>query len=110
MKLLNDNHCVFRYKVCKDKVIVRDIFWTHPKTIKLFNTFPNILIIDSTYKTNKYMLLLLEIVSVTSTNKIFSVGFAFLESEKEVTVTRALEMCKTLLKDHENMSNVIVTD
>ncbi|XP_050878002.1 protein FAR1-RELATED SEQUENCE 5-like [Lathyrus oleraceus] len=106
----SDNGSNRRYKVCEDKVIVRDIFWTHPKNIKLFNTFPNILIIGSTYKTNKYRLLLLGIVSATSTKKTFSVGFAFLESEKEVTVTWALEMCKTLLKEHENMSNVIVTD
>lgn len=39
----------------------------------------------------------------------FSVNFSFLESEKEDNVTRALEMCKTILKDQENMS-VIVTD
>lgn len=36
--------------------------------------------------------------------------FAFLESEKEVNITRALEMCKTLLKDQENTPNVIVID
>ena len=41
------------------------------------------LIIDSTYKTNKYKLPLLEIVGVTSTEKTYSVGFAFLECEKE---------------------------
>lgn len=37
-------------------------------------------------------------------------GFAFLESEKEGNVTWALEMCKTLLKDQENLSNVTITD
>ncbi|XP_058783103.1 uncharacterized protein LOC131657758 [Vicia villosa] len=74
------------YRVFGDKFIVRDIFWTHSESIKLFNKFPNVLIIDSTYKTNKYLLSLLKIISVTSTEKSFSVGFAFLESEKEVNV------------------------
>ena len=39
----------------------------------------------------------------------YSVGFAFLESEKEETIIRALETCKTMLKDQENMTQVIVT-
>ncbi|XP_058726499.1 uncharacterized protein LOC131597852 [Vicia villosa] len=98
------------YRVCEDKFIVRDIFWTHPKSIKLFNIFSTVLMIDSTYKTNKYRVPLLEIVGVTSTEKTFSVGFAFLESEKEDNVTWALEMSNTLLKDQENTLKAIVTD
>ncbi|XP_058767928.1 uncharacterized protein LOC131641650 [Vicia villosa] len=62
-----------KYIWCDDKVSVRDIFWTHTESIKLSNTYPTVLIIDSTYKTNKYRLPLLEIVGVTSTEKTFSV-------------------------------------
>lgn len=40
LKLLDENHYVSRYIVYEDKVIVRNIFWTHPESIKLFNTFP----------------------------------------------------------------------
>lgn len=65
LKLLNDTNCVSRYRTCEDKVIVRDIFWTHRDSIKLFNMFSNVLIINSMYKTNKYMLPLLKIVGVT---------------------------------------------
>ncbi|XP_058783645.1 uncharacterized protein LOC131658357 [Vicia villosa] len=78
LKLLDKNHYVSRYTVCDDKVIVPDIFWTHPKSIKLFNTFPNVLIIDSMYKTNKYKLPLLEIVGVTSMENIFQWDLHFL--------------------------------
>ncbi|XP_058783561.1 uncharacterized protein LOC131658266 [Vicia villosa] len=59
---------------------------------------------------NKYRLPLLEIVGVTSTEKTFLVRFAFLESEKEDNVTWALDICKSLLKDPQNMPSVIVTD
>lgn len=40
----------------------------------------------------------------------FSVGFAFLKSEKEDNVTQALEVYQTMLKDQENMTNAIVTN
>ncbi|XP_050876420.1 uncharacterized protein LOC127080131 [Lathyrus oleraceus] len=58
-----------RYRTCENGVIVRDIFWTHPDSIKLFNTFSTVLIFDSTYKTNKHKLRLLEMVGVTSIEK-----------------------------------------
>ncbi|XP_050919722.1 uncharacterized protein LOC127137294 [Lathyrus oleraceus] len=46
---------VSRYRTCDDGVTVRDIFWTRPNSIKLFNTFPIVFILDSTYKTNMKM-------------------------------------------------------
>ncbi|XP_058748401.1 protein FAR1-RELATED SEQUENCE 5-like [Vicia villosa] len=92
LKFLDDNHYVLRYKVCENKVSVHDIFWAHSESIKLFNTFPSVHIIDSTYKTNKYRLPLLEVIGVTSMENAFSVGFAFLESEKENKVTWALDI------------------
>ena len=83
MKLLDENNYVCRHRQGDDGVTIREIFWTHSDSVKLFNTFPTVLIIDSTYKTNKYKLPLLEIVGVTLTEKMYSVGFAFLEREKE---------------------------
>src|SRR3954467_14475889 len=110
LKLLGDNNYVSSFRTSEDKVIVRDIFWTHPESIKLFNTFPTVIFMDSTYKTNKNRLPLLEIVGVTSTDKTYSVGFAFLECEKKDNFTWALEICKSLLVDQNVMPKVIVTD
>ncbi|XP_058761441.1 protein FAR1-RELATED SEQUENCE 5-like [Vicia villosa] len=110
LKLMGDNQYVSRYKACEYKVTVRDIFWTHPESINLFNIFLTVFIIDSTYKTNNYRIPLLEIVGVTSTDKTFLVGFVFLECEKEDNVTWALGICKTLLVDPHNMPNIIVID
>ncbi|XP_050888789.1 uncharacterized protein LOC127093944 [Lathyrus oleraceus] len=92
LKLLDDNNYLPKYRTCDDGVNVRDIFWTHPDSIKLFNTFPTVLILDSTYKTNKYKLPLLEMVDVTSTEKTYLVGFSFLVCEKEDSFTWALEV------------------
>ncbi|XP_050920180.1 protein FAR1-RELATED SEQUENCE 5-like [Lathyrus oleraceus] len=94
LKLLDDNSYMSRYGTSEDAVTVRDIFWTHPDSIKLFSTFLTGLTLDSTYKTNKYILPLFEMVGVTSTEKTYSVGFACLESGKEENVTWALELCQ----------------
>src|SRR4051812_1550452 len=110
LKLLGDNNYVSSFRTSEDKVTMRDIFWTHPESIKLFNTFPTVLVMDLMYKTNKYRLPLLEIVGVTSTDKTYSVGFAFLECEKEENFMWALGICKSLLVDQEVMPNVVVTD
>ena len=52
---------------CVDEFeVVSDLFWTHPDAVKLLNLFNIVFLMDSTYKTNKYWLPLLEIVGVTS--------------------------------------------
>ncbi|CAK8539545.1 unnamed protein product [Lathyrus sativus] len=110
LKLLDDNNYVSQYRACNDEVTVQDIFRTHLDLIKLFNTFSTMLILDSTYKTNKYRLPLFEMVDVTSTEKTYVVGFAFLECEKEDNFTRTLEACWSLLKDQVEMPKVIIID
>ena len=46
---------------------------------------------DSTYKTNKYRLPLLEIVGMTSTECTFADAFAYMESERKEKFCWALE-------------------
>lgn len=89
---------------------ISDIFWAHPESVKLFNTFPTVLLLDSTYKTNRYGMPLLEIVGVTSTDMTYSVGFAYLSSEIEDNFIWALEMCRSLLCSTDIFPKVIVTD
>lgn len=60
--------------------------------------------------TNKYILSLLEIINVTSMEMDFLVRFAFLESKKEDSLTWALEVCRTMLKDQDNMKKIILTN
>jgi len=67
LKSLVENKYVYHCRNYHDSDDVRDIFWAHPNGIKLFNTFSTVLVLDSTYKTNKYHLSLLEFVGKTST-------------------------------------------
>ena len=90
--------------------IVSDNFWTHPDAVKLLNAFNIVFLMDTTYKTNKYRLPLLEIVGVTCTGLSFSAGFAFLSSEKEKNFIWALQKFRgSLLTSHVG-PEVIVCD
>jgi len=93
---LEENKYVYFIREKSESQIIQDIFWTHPTSVKLFNKF--LLIMDSTYKTNLYRIPLFEIVGVTSTYLKYSVGFAFMTSEKEDNFTWALQMLLKLLK------------
>jgi hypothetical protein len=90
--------------------VLRDIFWAHPDSIKLLNMFPIVLIMDSTYKTNKYRQPLLEIVGITSTDKTFVVGFGYMECEKMENYCWVLEKLKGLFIKQDLFPNVILTD
>ena len=76
-----------------------DLFWTHPNFVKLLNAFNIVFLIDTTYKTNKYRMPLLEIVGVTSTGLTFFAGFVFISSEQESNFTWALERVRGLFHD-----------
>jgi hypothetical protein len=67
--------------------VVQDVFFAHPRFVSLFNSFPTVLVMDSTYKTNKYKMSLFEIVGFTSTERTFNVGFAWLSNEREDNFT-----------------------
>lgn len=58
--------------------VLSDLFWTHPTNVDILRSFPHVIIMDCTYKTNGYHFPLLEIVGVTSTNITFIVAFAYI--------------------------------
>ena len=75
MMLLECDNYIHWHRCHESSRVVSDIFWTHPDSLKLLNPFSNVLLMDNTYKKNKYRLPLLEIVGVTSTGLTFSAAF-----------------------------------
>ncbi|MBW0533539.1 hypothetical protein O181_073254 [Austropuccinia psidii MF-1] len=59
------------------------LFFTHTLSIKLFHGFPNVIIMDCTYKNNEYKLPLSHIVAFSTTNKTFYGAFCFMKNETE---------------------------
>ena len=90
MMLLDRDQYIHWHRL-KDDNVVCDLFWSHPDVVKLTNSCNLVFLIDSTYKTNRYKLSLLDIVGVTPTGMTFSVAFAYLEGEYLNNVVWALQ-------------------
>jgi len=61
MKLVERDQYIHWHRF-KDEDVVRDIFCSHPNAIKLSNACNLVFLIDSTYKTNRYKLSLLDML------------------------------------------------
>ncbi|KAG5562042.1 hypothetical protein RHGRI_004924 [Rhododendron griersonianum] len=88
---------------------VTELFWSPPSAGEMLRAFPRVLMMDCTYKTNKYRFPLLQIVGVTSTEMTFCAAFAFMECEKTENYTWVLEKLKGMM-DPNALPSVIVTD
>ncbi|XP_058734907.1 protein FAR1-RELATED SEQUENCE 5-like [Vicia villosa] len=110
LKLVDESGYVYWTRKKDESEVVRDIFWAHPESVKLLNMFPIILIMDCTYKTNKYRQPLFEIVGMTSTKLTFAVAFAYMESEQTETFCWVLDKLKQLFIKQDNCPQVILTD
>ncbi|KAH1209786.1 Protein FAR1-RELATED SEQUENCE 5 [Glycine max] len=109
MKLLERDQYIHWHRL-KDEVVVRDLFWCHPNVVKLCNACHLVFFIDSTYKTNRYRLPLLDFVGVTPTMMTFSARFAYLEAERVSNIVWALERFRCLFLKNDCLPVVIVTD
>ncbi|XP_028067641.1 uncharacterized protein LOC114270370 [Camellia sinensis] len=98
-----------RHRCEEGSMTVTDFFWAHPVSLDLLRTFPCVLIMDCTYKTNRYLLPLLEIVGITSTHMTFSVAIAYLQTKRVDNYAWALQTLRDLMDDSV-LPEVIVTD
>jgi len=80
---LEKHQYVYFTRENNEETTLEDLFFAHLDSIDMLNTFPTVLAMDSTYKTNTYRIPLFEIVGVTSTKMTYSVAFAFLSFERE---------------------------
>jgi hypothetical protein len=67
------------------------LFFAHPGSMELAKIFHHVCIVDSTYKSNRFKLPLLQAVSQTSTGHTFTIGFCLLRDEDEVNYVWAME-------------------
>jgi hypothetical protein len=88
---------------------LEELFFVHPTSYALWCAFPEVMLMDSTYNTTMFKLPLLEIVGVTSTNKIFSMAYSFLSSEQGHNFRWVLQRVKQVI-DERYYPHVIVTD
>jgi hypothetical protein len=75
---------------------VQYLFIAYPASITLVLKNPDIILVDSTYKTNKFEMPLLHMLGITSSGKSFSIGFTFLPSKTATNYTWAVQQFKAL--------------
>nr|KAJ0215267.1 hypothetical protein LSAT_V11C300112960 [Lactuca sativa] len=103
MGSLKDKKFVIKFFVNNISNELENLFFIYGKQI------PHVLIIDATYKTNKYAMPFVEIVGVTSTNKTFNIAFAFITNEKEESYKWVLR-CLRLTLEKCMQPRIIVTE
>jgi hypothetical protein len=87
------------------------ILFAHPKSLELLQRYPEVLLMDCTYKTNRFRMPLLDILGSTGLGTTFYAAFVFLPGETEEDYTEALKMLSDVLKKRRIQSpGVIVTD
>lgn len=90
---------------------VTAVLFAHPESLAYLQSYPDLLILDCTYKTNKYNMPLLDIVGVDACQRSFCIAFAFLSGEEETDYIWALDRLRSM---HEacgaRLPSVILTD
>lgn len=91
--------------------VVEAVFITHKSCIELLHMNYGVLFMDSTYKTNRYRMPLLDIVGMAATGDTFYAAFGFMHDETEDTYGFILKcLCDVLLHYGCGHPQAIVTD
>ena len=80
---------------------IKGLFFCHALSINLLKTYHYILLLDCTYKTNKYKMPLLHIAGITGANKTFSLAFCFIAQETKPFYNWALECLLTIFNSNQ---------
>ena len=100
----------FNYQLDQDDHITL-LFFAHPESLILLKQYPEVLLMDCTYKTNRFRMPLLDILSCTGLNHTFFATFVFLSGETEEHYSSALKILHGIMNTCEiSFPNIIVTD
>ncbi|XP_057452946.1 uncharacterized protein LOC130744810 [Lotus japonicus] len=119
MRLLEEDRYMHWSRTEEGSTVIRSLFWAHPVSIHLFSQFPTVVLLDSTYKTNKYRIPLLEMVGMTSVAFTYTIGFGYMCNELTATFPTATHLlcqfhiakcvkakCKLTIQDKEMWDDV----
>ncbi|XP_057429902.1 uncharacterized protein LOC130723010 [Lotus japonicus] len=108
MKLLESDKYAHWSRVEGGSNVIKYLFFAHPDSIHLFNEFSTVVLMDSTYKINRYMIPLLEMVRVTSTNMTYSIVFPYMANERTYEVLWALNRLKGLIVKEQDLPKLAI--
>ncbi|KAK1364238.1 hypothetical protein POM88_039799 [Heracleum sosnowskyi] len=76
----------YSYRDSPTTNMVTDLFFANKKAVQLLYRFYYVLMMDCTYKTNKYKMPLFEIVGCVPTGIFFVIAMVFLQDEKKIVL------------------------
>ena len=76
------------------------LFFMHPGSLDLLKDNYNIILIDSTYKTNRYGIPLCHLTGRTSSSRLFDIAYAFVAKEREENYTLIIANFATIFRIH----------
>lgn len=82
----------------------------HKESLKLLQSFPELLLMDSTYNTNRFNLPLVHITGQTCLNQTFLVGGAFMRENEESYVWLLEQLIKVYRAHNLDLPHTLVTD
>jgi hypothetical protein len=90
---------------------VKAVVFAHPDSVAYLQSYPDVLILDCTYKTNKYGMPLLDVIGVDACQRSFCIAFAFLGGETEEDYVWAFDRLNLLFESRNiQHPSVILTD
>lgn len=90
---------------------VTSVLFAHPDSLGYLKAYPEVLLLDCTYKTNKNGMPLLDMIGIDACQQSFCIAFAFLSGETEADYTWALDRLKSLYKQCDtSLPLIILTD
>ncbi|SAM03616.1 hypothetical protein [Absidia glauca] len=108
-ELARTDEYVMDFRVGDDDNITH-LFFAHHKSIKMVKLYGSVLLMDCTYKTNRFKMPLLEVVGITGSWKTFFCCFVFLAAETQHDYEWAMQAISTKLYDGLSPPITIATD
>jgi hypothetical protein len=81
-ELKDPNKWIFDYQTDPDGRLDY-LFFAYTKTVHIFQSHPDVLMADCTYKTNRFKMPLLHFIGCSSIRRHFTAAFCFLPGETE---------------------------
>lgn len=88
---------------------VTHLFFAFLASVQLVRENYQVVLLDSMYKTNMFKMPLLHLVDMTATNMTFSIGFCFMQAEREADYIWAATRAKWCF-DQVRQPKVLITD
>ena len=89
---------------------LHSLLFAHPEAFEIILLNPDVVAIDSTYKTNRFNMPFLHISGVTVIGTTYDIAYCFLPNEKEETYNWAVQSLRCLFEHLEVRPLLFITD